>query len=65
MTSVVVAMLVILVVAAGTMALAMVGRVVHIAGGTPRLIRLLRLAARHLNGEGHPPRMLLQLFDRH
>jgi hypothetical protein len=64
MTSVVLAMFMILAVAAGTMALAMVGRVVHISGGTPRLVRFLRQAARHLNGEGHPPRML-RLLDRH
>ena len=64
MTSVVLAMFVILAVAAGTMALAMVGRVVHLSGGTPRLVRFLRRVARDLNGEGQPPRML-RLLDRH
>ena len=64
MTSVVLAMFVILAVAAGTMALAMVGRVVHMSGGTPRLVRFLRRVARDLNGEGQPPRML-RLLDRH
>ena len=64
MTSVVLAMFVILAVAAGTMALAMVGRVVHISGGTPRLVRFLRRVARDLNGDGQPPRML-RLLDRH
>lgn len=64
MTSVVLAMFVILAVAAGTMALAMVGRVVHMSGGTPRLVRFLRRVARDLNGEGQPPRVL-RLLDRH
>jgi hypothetical protein len=64
MISVVLAMFMILAVAAGTLALALVGRVVHISGGTPRLVRFLRRAARHLNGEGHPPRVL-RLLDRH
>jgi len=64
MTALVVAMLVILTVAAGTLALVVVGMEGRGGHQAPQLARRLRRIARHLNGEGRPPRRLRGL-DRH
>jgi hypothetical protein len=60
----VITMLVILVVAGSTLALVMVGMEGRGWRQAPQLARLMRSAARHLNGEGRPPRRL-QALDRH
>ena len=60
----VVTMLVILAVAAATLALVLVGMEGRGWRQAPQLARLMRRAARHLNGEGRPPRRL-QALDRH
>ena len=59
----VVTMLVILAVAAATLAVVLVGMEGRGWRQAPQLARLMRRAARHLNGEGRPPRRL-QAFDR-
>jgi hypothetical protein len=59
----VVTMLVILVVAAATLALVLVGMEGRGWQRAPQLAGLMRRAARHLNGEGQPPRRL-QALDR-
>ncbi|HZA03584.1 MAG TPA: hypothetical protein VE617_03405 [Propionibacteriaceae bacterium] len=63
MLALVVTMLVILAVAAGTLALVMVGMEGRGWRQVPQLARLMRRVARHLNGEGRPPRKL-QALDR-
>ncbi|HZA71966.1 MAG TPA: hypothetical protein VE476_03555 [Propionibacteriaceae bacterium] len=59
----VVTMLVILAVAAATLALVLVGIEGRGWRQAPQVARLMRRAARHLNGEGRPPRRL-QALDR-
>jgi len=59
----VVAMLVILAVAALTLALVLVGMEGRGWRQAPGLARQMRRLARHLNGEGRPPRRL-QALDR-
>lgn len=63
MLVVVVAMLVILAVAAGTLVLVLVGMEGLGWRQAPQVARRLRRIARHLNGEGRPPRRL-QALDR-
>lgn len=63
MLYVVITMLVILTVAGATLALVLVGMEGRGWRQVPQLARLLRRAARHLNGEGRPPRRL-QALDR-
>ena len=63
MLSLVVTMLVILAVAAATLVLVMVGMEGRGWRQAPQLARLMRRVARHLNGEGRPPRRL-QALDR-
>jgi hypothetical protein len=59
----VVTMLVILAVAVATLVLVLVGMEGRGWRQAPQLARLMRRAARHLNGEGRPPRRL-QALDR-
>ena len=59
----VVAMFVILAVAASTLALVLVGMEGRGWRQAPQLARQMRRIARHLNGEGRPPRRL-QALDR-
>ena len=63
MITLVVAMFVILAVAAGTLTLVMVGMEGRGWRQAPQLARQMRRVARHLNGEGRPPRRL-QALDR-
>ena len=63
MLALVVTMLVILAVAAATLVLVMVGMEGRGWRQVPQLARLMRRVARHLNGEGRPPRRL-QALDR-
>ena len=63
MIALVVAMLVILAVATGTLALVLVGMEGRGGRQAPQLARQMRRVARHLNGEGRPPRRL-QALDR-
>jgi hypothetical protein len=63
MLYVVVTMLVILAVAGATLALVLVGMEGRGWRWAPQFARLMRRAARHLNGEGRPPRRL-QALDR-
>ncbi len=60
----VITMLVILAVAGGTLALVLVGMEGRGGRQAPQLARLMRRVARHLNGDGRPPRRL-QALDRH
>jgi hypothetical protein len=64
MLVIVVTMIVILIVAGGTLALVLVGMEGRGWRQAPQLASLMRRAARHLNGEGRPPRRL-QALDRH
>jgi len=59
----VVAMLVILVFAVATLAVVLIGMEGRGWRQAPQLARLMRRVARHLNGEGRPPRRL-QALDR-
>lgn len=63
MLYVVVTMLVILAIAGATVALVLVGMEGRGWRWAPQLARLLRRTARHLNGEGRPPRRR-QALDR-
>ena len=58
-----VTMVLILAVAAGTLTLVLVGMEGRGWRRAPELARLMRRIARHLNGEGRPPRRL-QALDR-
>ena len=60
----IITMLVVLAVAGGTLALVLVGMEGRGGRLAPQLARQLRRVARHLNGEGRPPRRL-QALDRH
>ncbi len=60
----VVTMFVILAVAASTLVLVLVGMEGRGWRQAPQLARQMRRIARHLNGEGRPPRRL-QALDRH
>jgi hypothetical protein len=64
MLAFVVAMLVILALAGATLTVVLVGMEGRGWRQIPQLARLMRRVARHLNGEGRPPRKL-QALDRH
>lgn len=62
MTAIVVAMLVVLGIAAGTLGLVLVGMEGRGRRRAPRLAKRMARAAEHLNGEGQPPRRLQRLL---
>lgn len=63
MTSIVVAMIVILVVAACTVCLVLLGIEGRGKQRAPKLARRMARAAQHLNGDGEPPDRLVKLIE--
>ena len=63
MTSIVVAMIVILVVVACTLGLVLLGIVGRGKQRAPRLADGMARAAQHLNGDGEPPARLIKLIE--
>ena len=63
MTSIVVAMIVILVVAACTVGLVLLGIVGRGKQRAPKIAARMARAAQHLNGDGEPPARLVKLIE--
>ena len=63
MTSIVVAMIVILVVAACTAGLVLLGMEGRCKQRAPKLADRMARAAQHLNGDGEPPARLVKLIE--
>ena len=64
MTAIVVSMLIILAICLGTTGLVLVGMQGRGKGRAPKWADRMARAARHLNGEGTPPRAFLRLLHR-
>lgn len=63
MTAIVLAMLIIAAVVAGTAGVVVVGMEGRLKRRAPRLADRMARAARHLNGDGEPPKALLRLLS--
>lgn len=62
MTAIVIAMLLVLALAVGTVGLVIVGMQGRFKARAPKIADRMARAARHLNGDGTPPRRLTRLF---
>ena len=63
MTSIVVAMIVILVIVASTLGLVLLGMEGRGKQRAPKLAKRMASAAQHLNGDGEPPARLVKLIE--
>ena len=62
MTAIIIAMLIILAICAGTVGLVLVGMQGRGKHRAPKMADKMAKAAQHLNGDGQPPRQLTRLF---